>query len=74
MATEHCNGSSKAVLYLRMSSDHQETSIDDQRSELERYAHKHGYSIADEYLDEAISGDDTLKRSGFLRMRADHST
>jgi len=74
MATEHCNGSSKAVLYLRMSSDHQETSIDDQRSELERYAHKHGYSIADEYLDEAISGDDTLKRAGFLRMRDDCSS
>ncbi len=74
MAAKYCNGSSRAVLYLRMSSDHQETSIDDQRSELERYARKLGYSIAGEYLDEAISGDDTLKRSGFLRMRDDCSS
>lgn len=71
MATAHCNGSSRAVLYLRMSSDQQETSIDDQRSELERYARKQGYSITGEYLDEAISGDDTHRRSGFLRMRDD---
>ena len=74
MAAKYCNGSSRAILYLRMSSDKQETSIDAQRSELERYAHQHGYAITGEYLDEAISGDDTLKRSGFLKMRDDCSS
>ena len=65
------NGSKRAVLYLRMSSDKQETSIDDQRAELLTYAEKHGYVIVGEYLDEAISGDDTERRTGFLQMRED---
>ena len=30
---------------------------------------KHGYKILREYLDEAISGDATEKRTGFLAMR-----
>ena len=65
------NGSKRAVLYLSMSSDKQETSIDDQRAELHTYAKKHGYVIVGEYLDEAISGDDTERRTGFLQMRED---
>ena len=68
------NGSKRAVLYLRMSSDKQETSIDGQRAELLSYAEKHGYVIVGEYLDEAISGDDTPKRTGFLAMRDDCSS
>ena len=59
------------VLYLRMSDERQEHSIPAQREELCRYAEKHGYKILREYLDEAISGDDTRRRVGFLRMRED---
>ena len=59
------------VLYLRMSSDQQEQSIPSQRAELTSYAKKHGYKIVGEYIDEAISGDDTHKRLGFLAMRDD---
>jgi site-specific DNA recombinase len=58
-----------AVLYLRMSSDKQETSLDDQRHNLTKYAKQHGYKILREYVDEAISGDDTENRDGFLAMR-----
>jgi DNA invertase Pin-like site-specific DNA recombinase len=60
-----------AVLYLRMSSGKQEASIPSQRAALLEYAAKHGYRIVGEYVDEAISGDATDKRAGFLRMRED---
>ena len=61
----------RVVLYLRMSSAGQEQSIPAQRTELVAYAKKLGYKIIGEYLDEAISGDDTERRTGFLRMRED---
>ncbi len=57
--------------YLRMSDERQEHSIPAQREELLRYAEKHNYRVLREYLDEAISGDDTGRRVGFLRMRED---
>lgn len=60
-----------AVLYLRMSDERQERSVGDQRTELVAYAEKHGYTIIREYVDQAISGDDTSRRIGFLRMRED---
>ena len=60
-----------AVLYLRMSDERQEHSIGDQRTELLAHAEKHGYRILREYDDPAISGDDTARRTGFLRMRED---
>jgi DNA invertase Pin-like site-specific DNA recombinase len=60
-----------AVAYYRMSTDRQDKSIDGQRVEVERYASKHGYVIIREYLDEAISGDNTEKRIAFQRMIAD---
>ena len=60
-----------AVLYLRMSDDRQERSITDQRAELLTYATKHGYRILREYSDSGVSGDNTKRRAGFLRMRKD---
>jgi DNA invertase Pin-like site-specific DNA recombinase len=60
-----------AVLYLRMSSAKQDKSIDAQRDELLKLAKRKGYRVVREYLDEAISGDDTEKRDGFLRLRQD---
>jgi site-specific DNA recombinase len=54
-----------------MSDERQEHSIPAQRQELLKYAEKHGYKVLREYLDEAISGDDTGRRVGFLRMRED---
>lgn len=63
-----------AVLYLRMSSSKQEQSIPAQRSELIAYAKKRMYTVIREYVDEAISGDDTARRTDFLRMREDAQT
>jgi len=60
-----------AVAYYRMSDDRQDTSIPEQRPEVEALAAKNGYRIVREYLDEGISGDDTEKRQGFLRMLRD---
>jgi DNA invertase Pin-like site-specific DNA recombinase len=60
-----------AAGYLRMSSDKQETSIDDQRSELIAYAAKHGYQIVTWYSDEGISGWKNKQRHGFHRLIAD---
>jgi DNA invertase Pin-like site-specific DNA recombinase len=52
-----------------MSSERQATSIEDQRHELTKYAERHGYAVSVEYLDEAISGDATERRTGFLALR-----
>src|SRR5208337_2317100 len=61
-----------AVAYLRMSSDPQEGSIEQQRSELAKLAEKHGYKIIREYVDEGKSGSkETEKRTDFLKMIED---
>jgi len=59
------------VAYLRMSDLRQENSIDRQRSQIEAYAAKNGYTISREYIDEGISGDQILKRKEFQRMLRD---
>lgn len=59
------------VLYLRMSTDKQDTSIPQQREALRRHADRQGYKIVGEYRDEGISGDATAKRKGFQKMLAD---
>ena len=74
MAIRHPNrnGSVRVALYLRVSTGRQDHSIDDQRSELTRLISKRpDHKIVAEYLDEAISGDDTDRRVGFLQMRDD---
>lgn len=52
----------RAALYLRCSSEQQRlqaTSIDGQRDECERYCARSGYTILDNFVDEAISGQTT---------------
>ena len=60
-----------AVTYIRMSSDKQDRSPNQQRDEMVKLAKKGGYKIIREYFDEAVSGADTQKRHEFLRMIAD---
>ena len=60
----------KAAGYVRMSSDDQEGSPEQQRAEIEKYAAEHGYTIAVWFEDLAISGDRTEKRFGFQQMIA----
>ncbi|GAA4446120.1 recombinase family protein [Novipirellula rosea] len=57
-----------AVGYIRMSSDKQEESPEQQRDEILKLAEKHGYKIVRWYEDHAISGVKTLKRKQFLQM------
>jgi len=54
-----------------MSSRQQDASIPQQRDQLLAYAAQHGYTVTKEYADAAISGDDTARRTEFLRMRDD---
>ena len=42
------------------------TKLEDQRSEIERYAAANGYHIVRWYQDDGISGDATERRDGFL--------
>jgi site-specific DNA recombinase len=58
----------RVAAYLRMSNEKQATSIRDQRSAVQAYCQKHGMIVVAEYIDEAISGDDTERRAAFQRM------
>src|SRR4051794_34272296 len=60
-----------AVAYYRMSSDKQDKSIDEQKTEVRKWAAANGYKIVAEYIEEGIGGDDTAKRKAFQRMMAD---
>ncbi len=60
-----------AVAYIRMSSDRQEASPDQQREEVAKLAKRKGFQIVREYFDEGISGDATEKRKDFQRMVRD---
>lgn len=62
------------VLYLRMSSKKQDKSIPAQREALLALAKRKGYKVRREYVDEAVSGDKTEKRFGFLQLREDAET
>jgi site-specific DNA recombinase len=61
------------ALYLRMSSDKQETSLAQQEEALRGLCGRKGYRIVDVYKDEGISGrgDKTASRLGFQRMIVD---
>lgn len=64
----------QVALYLRMSSDQQDTSIAQQRKECRRHAAEKGWVIVAEYLDEGKSGSrNQSKRLGFLQLIADSS-
>lgn len=55
-------------MYMRMSTDKQENSIDSQQNILEAYADTHEMKVAGTYVDEGISGRTAEKRPAFMRM------
>ena len=63
--------STPAVAYLRRSTDRQEQSIADQRTEIVRWAKENGYDVVREFIDDAISGTSAEKRPAFQRMISD---
>lgn len=60
-----------AVGYIRMSTDKQEESPEQQRAEVIKLADKHGFRIIRWYQDDAISGAKTRQRKQFLKMISD---
>src|SRR5437660_1592336 len=60
----------RACAYLRMSSDQQAGSIEQQREALAVLAGRCGYEVVAEYVDEGISGRKT-NRPGWLRLLAE---
>lgn len=62
----------KVVLYLRMSSDEQDGSIERQRIECREYAARYNMDVVGEYIDDGKSGSKEIeKRVDFHRMIAD---
>ena len=61
----------RAVAYVRMSTEHQQYSPENQEAVIRRYAAEHGMEIVDTYSDEARSGLRLENRPGMQRMLAD---
>jgi len=62
---------SRAVGYVRRSTDRQEQSIPDQKKAIETYAAEHNLRLVKFYIDDAISGTSTLGRRAFRQMIKD---
>ena len=60
-----------AAEYVRMSTEHQRYSTDNQRDEIRRYAAHRGYEIVRTYADEGKSGLNIGGREGFRALIAD---
>lgn len=54
--------------YLRMSTDHQQYSLDNQAEAISRYAEAHGFIVVRTFSDEAKSGLSINRRSGLKRL------
>lgn len=64
-------GTKPAVGYIRMSTDKQEDSPEQQRAEIVKLAKREGYDILRWYEDHGISGAKTHKRQRFVQMVRD---
>lgn len=63
-----------AVLYMRMSTDMQEHSIESQERVLMEYAKRNSYVVLRKYIDKGISGQHANKRPDFMKMIDDSET
>src|SRR5208283_237659 len=57
-----------AAQYLRMSTDHQQYSLDNQADAIARYADAHGFLIVKTFSDEAKSGLSVKRRNGLKQL------
>jgi DNA invertase Pin-like site-specific DNA recombinase len=57
-----------AAQYLRMSTDHQQYSLDNQADAIARYAEAHGFVVVKTFSDEARSGLSMKRRNGLKRL------
>ena len=61
----------KAAAYVRMSTEHQKYSPQNQMAAIEEYANKHGYEIIKTYADEGKSGLNIAGRAELQQMIKD---
>src|SRR6266496_5474993 len=57
--------------YLRMSTEHQQYSLENQSAAIQRYANSHGFWIVQTYSDAAKSGLVLRRRSGLQKLLQD---
>jgi len=60
-----------AALYLRMSTEHQQYSLDNQRLAIQAYSDSHGLSVVKTYTDGAKSGVVLKRRNGLRQLLQD---
>lgn len=61
----------RAAEYVRMSTEHQQYSTDNQAAAIRRYADEHGYEIIRTYKDDGKSGLNLSGRAGLRRLLSD---
>ena len=61
----------RAAQYLRMSTEHQRYSPDNQREAIARYAEQRGYEITETYIDSGKSGLSLKGRDGLKKLLSD---
>ena len=60
-----------AAQYLRMSTEHQQYSLENQSSAIRMYADSHGFQIVQTYSDAAKSGVALKRRTGLRQLLQD---
>jgi DNA invertase Pin-like site-specific DNA recombinase len=65
------NLSVPAAQYLRMSTEHQQYSLDNQSMAIQHYASTHGFAVIQTYTDAARSGVVLRRRSGLRQLLKD---
>lgn len=61
----------RAAQYVRMSTEHQQYSIENQKAAIAEYAEKRGFDIVETYSDSARSGIDLKHRPGLRKLLED---
>ncbi len=69
--SESRDGPLRAAQYLRMSTEHQQYSTENQADAIAHYAERHGLEIVRTYADEGISGLQLDRREALQRLIAD---